>query len=342
MTEKRINYSISVLRIIACVCVVYYHTLSVTLQQGENWLLDWHVPLFFFMSGYLHSIKTVERPGKWFVDNSLKIMKTYWVYLLFIIPVIFVLDRSRLSIVKIVAAFLGLQGLGGEGRLQIVGLGQHWFISYLLLCFLLTPVILPKWYEKFKGHRILVIMVLSQIVTIPFAILISFKVAFIWAYILGYIYGRDYHNVAESKSRKNANKSFYIIAILGVVARSIFCVIELDGIMDLLVRLLIQWIRIFEGGAIFIFVIQAFPAEKWETVNNTIKRVIYSLAQYSFEVFIVHEFFLHDIFTQFVPGKNWVKIIVAYSAIIIATFLLRKLMSFIKWRRVSDKSSVSR
>lgn len=149
--EKKINYSISLLRIVSCMLIVWNHTTGHMLGNAFNKIL-WSnigVQVFFFMSGYLYSTKSIDNPMKWFKKNALKIMKPYWIYLIFIIPVIVVLDVSRLSVVNVMAAFTGIQGF--SECFTIEGLGQHWFISYILLCYLTTPVLVDKITENSGG-----------------------------------------------------------------------------------------------------------------------------------------------------------------------------------------------
>lgn len=134
------NHSISLLRIISCLLIVWNHTSSHMLNGFFNYL-SWSnigVQIFMFMSGWLYGGKKINKPNEWYKRNYLKLMKPYWIYLLFIIPVILLLDPKRLPLWKIIAAIAGLQGFGA----QVEGLGQHWFISYLLICYAIIAFVL--------------------------------------------------------------------------------------------------------------------------------------------------------------------------------------------------------
>lgn len=72
----------------------------------------------------------------------IKICKPYWLYLIVIFPVIAVLNPSELSWMKVFASFTCIQGFGGI--FTITGLGQRWFVSYILLCYILLGVVLNK------------------------------------------------------------------------------------------------------------------------------------------------------------------------------------------------------
>ena len=138
------DISIDFIRILACFFIVWNHTSGHMLGGWGN-SLSWAnigVQIFFFMSGFLYSKKEICDVGVWRKKNFLKILKPYWIYLVIIFPVIALLDPARLSWINIVAAYIGVQGF--SDKFTIEGLGQHWYISYILLCYALTPLIL-KW-----------------------------------------------------------------------------------------------------------------------------------------------------------------------------------------------------
>ena len=134
------NTAIDIIRIIACLLIVWNHISGNMLNKFGNPILwaNIGVQIFLFMSGYLYSKRTIDKPMKWFFKNAKKIIKPYWLYLLVIFPVIALLDCSRLTIRNILFAIAGIQGFTGT----VEGIGQHWYISYMLLCYLMTPVVL--------------------------------------------------------------------------------------------------------------------------------------------------------------------------------------------------------
>lgn len=166
-------------------------------------------------------------------------------------------------------------------------------------------------------------MLLSQAMTVPFALLFNFKVAYIWTYICGYMYGRNHQlNNRDEKEKKRTDRFYYVIAIVGLIVRLVLDEFEFSGILDAVSSLAVQWIKLFQGGAIFIWVINHITPDKWDSVSESTKRVIHRLSQYSFEVYIVHEFFTCEIFTQFIPFEGVLRVLVAWGAIAIATVML--------------------
>lgn len=148
---KTRSNTINLIRVLSCFLIVWNHISSHILNGVFNKILwaNIGVQIFFFMSGYLYSDKEIQDKAGWLKKNIVKIIKPYWIYLAIIFPVIASIDIGRLSIMNVAAAFIGIQGF--HSSFLIEGLGQHWFISYILLCYLLTPWILYKQKNRIGG-----------------------------------------------------------------------------------------------------------------------------------------------------------------------------------------------
>lgn len=145
------NYTICIIRILSCFLIVWNHTSGAMLNHWGN-PLYWAnigVQVFFFMSGYLYGGKKIAERTQWLKKNIFKICKPYWIYLSLILPIISVLTVDNVTVVKSVAAYLCLQGFGEN----INGIGQHWFISYILICYLLTAFILDKYFIGMSSEK---------------------------------------------------------------------------------------------------------------------------------------------------------------------------------------------
>ena len=99
------------------------------------------VPLFFIISGFLYGQKKVEDPLKWYRKRFIVISVPIYIY--YIGGSLFLLATGKLGVVdpsNAVRQILHLQGLtgGGIGNLQTAHL---WFITYILLCYLITPLL---------------------------------------------------------------------------------------------------------------------------------------------------------------------------------------------------------
>ena len=142
--DNKTNYTICLLRVIACLLIIWNHaSLDIFGGWGNGWFwANIGVQIFFFMSGYLYGGREINNAKEWFLRQFKKISKPYYLYLLLFIPIIYWLDSGSLSLSKIVVELAFLEGFMSD--YQIGYLGQHWFLSYILLCYLLMPLVLTK------------------------------------------------------------------------------------------------------------------------------------------------------------------------------------------------------
>ena len=142
--DNKTNYTICLLRVIACLLIIWNHaSCDIFGGWGNGWLwANIGVQIFFFMSGYLYGGREIANAKEWLLRQFKKIAKPYYLYLLLFIPVIYWLDPSALSLSKTAVELAFLEGFMSD--YQIGYFGQHWFLSYILLCYVLTPFVLTK------------------------------------------------------------------------------------------------------------------------------------------------------------------------------------------------------
>lgn len=177
------DYSISFVRCIATIIIVVCHYLSYYNIKYANWF-NVGVQIFLFMSGWLYGFKVKEKQiDDWlFVKkNFFKILLPYWTFLLFVIPLYFIFASDTINIITTYKTFFGV------GR--IYGLEHLWFISYILFCYLLTPLLNSFSIHNVFGNPKSLLKILAFVV-IYFcaseAINLYFNSFWIICYILGY------------------------------------------------------------------------------------------------------------------------------------------------------------
>lgn len=95
------------------------------------------VHLFFILSGFLAGYRGVAKPyGLWFRKRMKRIYIPFWMFLVVLAIVHMANGRSILTTDWLLLAF-GLQG----SVVGVLGAEQTWFISVLLLCYLITPAL---------------------------------------------------------------------------------------------------------------------------------------------------------------------------------------------------------
>lgn len=142
------NYAISLLRFLAMCFILACHIL----RYHNHWLAWWFnvgVQIFLFLSGYLYAEREIPDRFAFWGRNFLKILVDYYLFLFVSFPFFMVFAEGKLPVSGIVDIFT-FSGL-------TVGYGHLWFIPYILLCYLLTPLL----HDAFaRGARIWVTVVL--------------------------------------------------------------------------------------------------------------------------------------------------------------------------------------
>ena len=172
MKEK--DYSISLLRMLAVISIIFCHSFeySSSIFPNKGWILKSignylanGVQIFLIISGFLYSNSLNNISGKneensfldskvrikFLIKNSLKILKDYWIYCLFVIfPVYYFKDLLVLNRKEILGILVTSDVINGVHHL--------WFIPYILFCYFLTPYLFDiKEYLKTKSKKIFII-----------------------------------------------------------------------------------------------------------------------------------------------------------------------------------------
>ena len=179
MIQKR-DYSISAIRCIAMCFIVLCH-----MMQYYNMELAWWfnvgVQIFFFISGFLYSGKSIENPIGWIGRQFKKILVPYYVFLFvsFTLYLFFVPDIS-------------FKSFGGSLFCisTVKGIGHLWFIKYILFCYLITPYLhqLKLWLFAKPIKKAIAYLFVIWIIYVAVSIQIYNYLNPIWisCYILGH------------------------------------------------------------------------------------------------------------------------------------------------------------
>lgn len=339
---KHYDYTISLVRVLACILIVWNHLSNFMLDgflNGWNWA-NIGVQVFFFMSGYLYGGRIIHDRKAWLIKQTKKIVKPYYLYLLFIIPVIYFIDKHSLDILNVSSAFLCIQGFS---LYQIDGLGQHWFVSYILICYLLFSIssntLLFNRLNKMGGGKYWLVFlcctILLQIITIPLAIFIKFKIAYVMTFFIGYCYKERFVAATHESEKRIWEKSIIFMAALGIVVRFFIENSELSGFTSNIADMTTQYIKMVWACAIFVLFNKIVPESTWENVGSQTKESLVSLSGITYEIYLVHEIFVHEPYISiFGEVGIMVKVFIALLSIVVATWLLCRLES------ITDRLSI--
>jgi len=200
--------NLSCIRLIAMIMIISCHILQGLSLEAAFWL-NLGVQIFFILSGYLYGKKKISNISAFYKKQYLKIIVPYAIlYLILLFLGKFNIGREILfSKFTILGDLLGFQSWIGTN----VNLSHTWFISYILLCYLITPL-LEKIVQNKKENNLLFLLLT---LTIFLQIFVSYKVLNInVSYIMLYVFGYFLSSIEEKKSDNKIIIPFLVLTIL--------------------------------------------------------------------------------------------------------------------------------
>ncbi len=180
--------AISLLRIFSTIIIVVCHILQ-TYNNNYAYVFNIGVQIFFVLSGLLYGYKEIEFKRFWYG----RIKNIYVPFLIFSLVMALLnvcLLMETVEIKQLLIYILGVQGLPFTfiDKLSIDGLGHLWYITAILLCYAITPVLQSIRHKYDGGGKILITITLLAI--IEFFIEPFFVNQFSWfyLYIMGYLF----------------------------------------------------------------------------------------------------------------------------------------------------------
>lgn len=273
--------------------------------------------IFFIMSGFLFGIqgKALNSMVQWYKKRIKRIYVPYEMMIIVLFLVHIVLG-IQISVQQWGKQFLGLQGWSG-----VDGAIHTWFITSLLICYLLTPLISEIVLDsKENRKKIWKIVVIVCIVPVGLAYLVSSDTATIltpvcW-YTLAYILGNRF-----SEMNLTARKvSISVVVMCIAFALRILCRQQFDGTVfyNLIVVGYTHAI-----GAFCIFFIFAYIFK-----NIKAPKCVEFLSNISFEIYLWHYMFTDGPIRLFGLTPSWIlDCILVFAVTILVSWCFNKIAS---------------
>ena len=168
-----------------------------------NWL-NVGVQVFLLLSGFLYGNKHKIDPKTFYWKNIPKILIDYWFYVALMVPVYLFVANRNISMNEYIRLLLGIS-------VGIPGMGHLWYISTILVCYIITPLVFRQLRPKVNVLFILLLFVVSEIV---FAVLPGFTGAWINCFVFGMLLGNDRKKAKDYKLFSNRVLSFATPAMI--------------------------------------------------------------------------------------------------------------------------------
>lgn len=140
--------AISYIRIFAFLCIICCHFL----QYYENhwaWILNVGVQIFFAISGYLYGRKDIINVRLW-AFRRIKKLYVPFIIVVFCTCVALYLGLGVIPEWLNVVYLFNLQGILGK---TIPGLTHLWFMTAIMLCYIITPIL--QFFRRYSSEKML-------------------------------------------------------------------------------------------------------------------------------------------------------------------------------------------
>ena len=174
--------AITIVRVISMMMIITCHILQ-GYNQPSAFLFNVGVQIFFLLSGFLYGKIEITSIAS-FVKKRLAKVYIPFIFLVLCCAAIYtIFNIADVSVKNVLPYLLNIQGFIGGG---IEGLNHLWFLSVLMICYIITPI--AQKMLKYKSWFI-VIWVIVSIVEFCFIQRMQSVAAWVMLYLLGMFWG---------------------------------------------------------------------------------------------------------------------------------------------------------
>ena len=311
------DYSVSAIRFISLIMIIMCHIFQYY-QLEAAWWLNVGVQIFICISGYLYGQRRIKDTINYYKHRFIKILTPYYIVFLIAGILQFLFAHDQFS-------WLSFGG-GLFCRTTIEGGGHLWFISLILMCYVITPL-LDIYKQKYSSDLKSLMnfgIVSIVIASITFGLFFSASAlspAWISCYIIGYILG-----IISKKEWIKIKWFVGLFMILAILGNGIQCYIdyykkiEFTETFGMLYGYFQNYNHVWRG--IFLFLSLKAMLDKGIRKKNVILDIT---DKYSYEVYLVHQFFILGPFSLMeVTSIVGVNILIIILLIVSFAWILKK------------------
>ena len=284
MKIKHLEF-ISYLRVLAVISILLCHLVvesSNPYVQMTGQFFNIGVEIFFIISGFCFGLQgEIKDSLKWYNKRLKRIFIPYWIFFI-AIALIYMVKGLKINILNYITCLFGVQG----AVVGVQGADHTWFITSLLICYIVTPIISAFYCTLSQDKKKLYLIVFIQAIIIPlFLVLIPCRSFYtvgvnIPFYMAAYCIGRDFYNYSMNKK---AGMGFLIVMILAFVIRLIGkATIDGTKIYDCIIVIFTQYIAAFCILGLFVTIFRNIKKSK----------LIDIICGISFEIYLYHYMFI--------------------------------------------------
>lgn len=316
------QYSISLIRLFSLIFIITCHILQY-LNNELAWWFNVGVQLFFCISGFLYGQRKTGEITKFYSKRFKRIYIPYIIVFITYAILLFAFARETFSPSSFILGLFTHSTLKGGGHL--------WFVAYILMCYLITPIIeayRDRYVNNLKrmwGFAIGTFLCIS----LYFGLFNDyFSPARMSCYVLGYAIG------VNEKSEFISNKILiWVFTVLALVSNAMQIYIDyiaklsFSGKIGTIYAAFCQYSHVLLGVFLFLLMKMVFDRIVF---GLKARRILNITDKYSYEVYLVHQFIILGPFSlmALTPFLS-VNIIIIIIGILMLALVLERLETHI-------------
>ncbi len=232
--------------------------------------------MFILISGFLFGMKKIDNIQNWYKKRMKRIFVLYWIFLV-VLLIIYTLTDIKYSLFHFILLVFGLQG----SNIYILGAEQTWFISVILMCYLITPVLHKTIdYLNFKSKGYIYFIVIATM-PVLFALFKSPAVYTLLSPVMLYIFG---FIIGKYRSKLHINPWIAILIMILMFVCRIESKVLFDGTI-LYDRIVVVYTQSIIAICFLMLFLYYFD-------HKEPCKVVSFIDKYSFEIYLVHYMFI--------------------------------------------------
>ena len=252
------------------------------------------VPIFIVLSGFLFGVREGGKaPVTWYIKRIKRIYIPYELFVI-ILAIITIICGGNVFTKDWVLLILGLQGVD----VGVLGADQTWFITALLMCYLITPLIrlivlkIQNSIQNILLYSLILMLIPMLLSFIPPAYIYTLFSPICW-YALAYLLGYKFKDIRLTKKR--ALTAFFIICFVFTVRLVVKALLDGSILYD---RITVSYTKAI--AAFCIFYIAAFLFK-----SRSANRLTLWISKISFEIYLYHYMFTVGPIRLFGLTSSW-------------------------------------
>ena len=327
ISEEESNIT-SVVRVVAMFLIVGCHLCNVYPEiEFMGQILNVGVYVFFILSGFLYGQRDIKSAKRWLKARFVRILAPVYIfYIIMFLLLLLVGKLGSLNLKSVLLQIFNLQGFVDCAEIGNVYTGHLWYISFILLCYLITPI-LQRLRGNMSGKMALLVLIIISI--IESIVICNVKIQSFIAYVSGIIAYISAYFLGAYWNKLIEKKRYALIFALMIFAMLIRLYVKKNSDMDvkygiIYERVITQYTHIILAYWIFMTLYALCQIFK-EIVKKTIAFVKF-FDSISFEIYIVHQVLcIGTLSVMKLTNSVFVNMVIFTVLTVMTAFLLHKL-----------------